>query len=191
VAVDPETVTLHATYRVGFIAPTPNSLSPGELYIELVPPDTAEDNTPRVWVGTPDASGFPGNIASLVPLGVELPPPLPVTAPVNVDIPAVMPLQASPGDTLNCTMGNWQGEPDTYTYQWQSDGADTGANAGADYTIPPTDAGKTITCVVTATNPRGSTQAPPSNPVAIPAARAAPAAAAAAHDEPKPKRHKD
>jgi hypothetical protein len=183
-SVDPETVTLMSIYRVGFLAPAPDSLAAGELYLEMAPP---EGGAPRVWVGTMDTAGFPGNIASLIPLDVELPPPLPPLPPSNTAIPYVGPEQAAPGDTLNCTMGEWEGEPDTYAYQWLSDGADTGATAGADYTIPPTDAGHQITCVVTATNARGSTTAPPSNPVPIPAARAAPPPA----ETEKPKRHRD
>ena len=82
--------------------------------------------------------------------------------PVNVDVPHVQ--QA--GDTLTCTMGNWQGEPTSYAYQWQLDGTDiTGGTA----TLPvvAADAGSTATCVVTATNASGSTAAPPSNALVV------------------------
>jgi hypothetical protein len=64
-------------------------------------------------------------------------------------------------------MGNWDGEPDSYTYAWHSDGVANGAT-GADYTITPEDAGHTLACVVTATNALGSTTAPMSNGIAIP-----------------------
>jgi hypothetical protein len=99
--------------------------------------------------------------------------------PVNVDVPVILPDAAAVGDTLTCTMGNWdgmQGEPADYAYQWLADGIDTSAT-GPTYAIPPGDAGHSITCVVTATNMAGSTAAPPSNPVAIPAATTAAAAA--------------
>ncbi len=187
-AVDPETVTLMSTYRIGFLAPAPNSLAAGELYIEMAPP---EGGAPRVWVGTMQDPNFPGGIASLVPPGVELPPPLPATAPTNTAVPYVSPEgTASPGDALNCTMGEWEameGDQATYEYDWQRDAASIGALAGADYTVTPADAGCTLTCVVTATNLRGSTAAPPSNPVAIAAARAA----KTEESEPRSKRHKD
>lgn len=93
------------------------------------------------------------------------------------DVPAQLPPQnndvpyvggaAEVGGTLTCTMGNWTGEPDSYTYAWQSDGAPNTA-IGDTYIVAPGDAGHSITCVVTATNAHGSTAAPPSNAVAIP-----------------------
>jgi len=98
--------------------------------------------------------------------------PAPVEAPTNVDVPAVIG-DPSVGSTLSCTMGNWTGTPDSYSYQWkQDDTVDVGSGA-SDYTIVAGDAGHSLTCVVTATNSAGSTTAPPSNAVAVPAARAA------------------
>jgi hypothetical protein len=96
----------------------------------------------------------------------------PATAPpVNADVPAVtrngaVTASAAVGDTLNCTMGNWQNEPTSYAYAWKSDGA-TDLGAGQDYVVAATDAGHSITCVVTAINALGSTAAPPSNAVSI------------------------
>jgi hypothetical protein len=86
--------------------------------------------------------------------------------PTNRDVPLVY--HASSPDVLNCTMGNWDGEPTEYAYAWHSDGVANGAT-GADHTIEPEDAGHTLACVVTATNALGSTAAPMSNGVAIPA----------------------
>ena len=71
------------------------------------------------------------------------------------------------GGTLNCTMGNWSGEPSAYSYAWQASGTAVGTDA-ADYTVTATDSGKSIVCIVTATNANGATAAPPSNAVAIP-----------------------
>jgi hypothetical protein len=82
--------------------------------------------------------------------------------PVNVDVPHV----TQAGDTLNCTMGNWQNTPTGYAYQWKLDGADVGTDA-ANHTVNAGDAGKTATCVVTATNAIGSTAAPPSVGVVV------------------------
>ena len=83
-------------------------------------------------------------------------------APVNVDVPHV----TQAGGTLNCTMGNWQGEPTGYAYAWTIDGAAAGTNA-ADYAVQAGDVGKSAVCVVTATNAVGSTAAPPSTPVIV------------------------
>jgi hypothetical protein len=78
-------------------------------------------------------------------------------APVNVDVPVV----TQEDVLLNCTMGNWSGEPTSYAYQWQIDGADAGTGEST-YVTTADDVGKTATCVVTATNAAGSTAAPPS-----------------------------
>jgi len=94
--------------------------------------------------------------------------PGPLAAPRNVDVPYVSG-DATVGGSLNCTMGNWDGEPTGYVWQWNSGGANV-AGAGDTYVIAAGDAGQSITCIVTATNDAGSTEAPPSNAVAIPAA---------------------
>jgi len=85
--------------------------------------------------------------------------------PVNRDIPMISGT-GSVAATLNCTMGNWDGEPTSYAYQWQANGAPVGTGT-ASYTTTAGDAGKSIVCVVTATNAAGSTAAPPSNAIAI------------------------
>jgi hypothetical protein len=106
---------------------------------------------------------------------------LQVNPPSVVDVPAVMPLEATVGTALTCTMGNWTGEPSEYLYSWTSNGVEVGT--GASYTAAAGDAGHSLACVVTATNNVGSTTASPSNAVTVAtAARAAPAHAAPAHD---------
>lgn len=89
----------------------------------------------------------------------DLPPQAP---PVNVDVPHV--LQDS--DTLTCTMGNWEGEPTAYEYQWIRDD-DTVIGTGASYLVTPDDIGTTVVCIVTASNAAGATEAPPSNGVVV------------------------
>jgi hypothetical protein len=84
------------------------------------------------------------------------------TAPANTAVPAV----TQAGDTLSCTMGTWSGEPTSYGYQWKVDGAVVGTDQ-ATHTVTAADAGKTATCIVTATNAHGSTAAPPSADVTI------------------------
>jgi hypothetical protein len=100
--------------------------------------------------------------------------------PVNTAIPAVMPMTANVGDALTCTMGEWTGEPDSYTYSWRHAGDPAEIGTGDTYTTVAGDAGTSVQCVVTATNSAGSAAAPPSNAVEVPtAARAASAARAA------------
>jgi hypothetical protein len=92
----------------------------------------------------------------------------PLAAPRNVDVP-YLGGDGTVGATLSATMGNWNGEPTGYAYAWKSDGADV---TGTDntYVVAASDAGHSITCVVTASNDAGSTAAPPSNAVAVAAA---------------------
>lgn len=87
------------------------------------------------------------------------PPPVP---PVNVTVPAVI----QSAFTLSCTMGEWTGEPTSYSYQWALDGSDVGTDS-AMYAVQDADVGKSATCVVTATNAGGSGTAPASNAVII------------------------
>ena len=87
-------------------------------------------------------------------------------APSNVDVPNLSG-NGAVGETLTCTMGNWQGEPTGYAYDWKSDGTAIGGASGNTYVVAADDAGKSITCVVTATNAGGSTEASPSNAVQV------------------------
>ena len=82
--------------------------------------------------------------------------------PTVVDVPLVM----QDGNTLTCTMGNWNGDPDSYAYSWHNDGVSNGAT-DATYAVQPDDTGHSLACVVTATNALGSTSAPMSNAILI------------------------
>jgi hypothetical protein len=93
-----------------------------------------------------------------------------VAPPSNVNIP-MLSGAAEVGGTLTCTMGNWQGEPDSYAYQFKSDSADVSGTDNTYVTVAG-DAGKSITCVVTATNAGGATAAPPSNAILVTGAAA-------------------
>ena len=96
-----------------------------------------------------------------------LPPPVATDPPVNVDAPhAYGPSgdTAVVGDTLTCTMGNWdnmQTEPHSYAYEWirmtPSDfiQEDTGVTT-PDYTLTAADDGFILFCYLTATNAIGS-----------------------------------
>ena len=84
-----------------------------------------------------------------------VPPPV-VEPPVNVDVPYVAG-DGTVGETLTCTMGNWENEPTSYEYQWMANGI-TVSTAGDSYVIAEADAGKDVTCMVTASNAAGSVQ---------------------------------
>jgi hypothetical protein len=99
--------------------------------------------------------------------------------PVNTAVPAVMPQTANVGDALTCTMGEWTGEPDSYTYSWRHAGDPAEIATGDSYTTVAGDAGTSVQCVVTATNSAGSTAASASNAVAVPTAARAGVADAA------------
>ena len=85
---------------------------------------------------------------------VDAPPTEP---PTNVDVPHV----SQEGAVLSCTMGNWTGTPDSYSYSWTINENAAGTDA-ATYDVQAGDIGGTAVCVVTATNVAGSTAAPPS-----------------------------
>ena len=147
-AVDLETVTLISTYRVGFLPPKSGSLAAGEIYIEIASPDAPA--APRLWLGTPKYTEASGDIALVIPAN---------SAPINLAVPHVY----QEGAQMVCTMGEWVGEPTEYHYLWQLDGADAGIDDARYDIMDPDDVGKTMTCVVSATNANGSADAPPSN----------------------------
>jgi hypothetical protein len=94
----------------------------------------------------------------------ETPEPPALDPPVNVDVPHAYgpgadPSTAKVGEVVTVTMGNWENEPDTYSYLWKrfSDGH---ANAIAGetnptYTAREADANKQVYCTVLAGNEAG------------------------------------
>ena len=98
----------------------------------------------------------------LADLGVTGDAPPPANPPTNLAVPAV----TQAGAVLTSTMGEWDGTPTSYSYQWNMDGAPIGTDAST-YDVLPADVGLTATCVVTATHAAGSTAAPPSVGVVV------------------------
>jgi hypothetical protein len=89
-----------------------------------------------------------------------------VVAPVNTVAPVISGT-ARVGQTLSTTNGTFTGTaPLVYTYQWKRDGVSIGGATIGTYLLVVADAGKTITCAVTATNAAGSASAT-SNGLAI------------------------
>jgi hypothetical protein len=87
-------------------------------------------------------------------------PPRILVDPAVTGTPAV-------GQTLTCTTGTWTGSPSGYAYQWFASGVVIAGATAATRVVAAGDAGKTLVCMVTATNAAGTGQSP-SNGVAIP-----------------------
>lgn len=86
-------------------------------------------------------------------------------APVN-NAPPTISGTASPGETLTCNDGSWNGA-NGFTYAWQRDGSQVAT--GKTFNVTNADLGSSLTCSVTATNSGGSTTAF-SDPVTVTAA---------------------
>jgi len=85
-----------------------------------------------------------------------------IAPPTVIDAPLIW----QEGTTLNCTLGNWYGSPNSRTYQWKIDGVNVGTSV-ATYTRVVGDVGKTATCVMTATNVAGTSAPVTSNALVV------------------------
>jgi hypothetical protein len=108
------------------------------------------------------AAFLPEHAQELIELGVAVEGGGVDDPPVNLAAPYV----TQDGALINCTMGEWAGSPSSYAYAWTSDGVAVG-DGTTPYLFTVGDVGKTIICLVTATNPAGSTEAPPSNELVV------------------------
>ncbi len=79
-----------------------------------------------------------------------------LSAPANTTLPSISGT-AQVGQQLVCSQGTWGSDPTTFTYQWRRDGQAIAGATSQIHTLTADDAGKTLTCEVTATNPAGST----------------------------------
>jgi hypothetical protein len=128
------------------------------------PPERARSNAPPISSKATRMTSLAAGILT----GNEATPPPPegggggATAPTNTTVPQV----TQSGTTLNCTQGEWSGEPTSYSYAWKLDDAAAGSDA-ATYDVQAGDVGKNATCTVTATNAAGSAAAPPSVGVVV------------------------
>ena len=123
---------------------------------------TASDvkHTVRVMVTAANVGGS-ASMSSPATSAVTTPPP---AAPANTALPTIAGT-ATEGQTLSATNGAWEGNPTSYTYQWQD--CDTSATnctaiAGATtatHKLTTSDVENTIRVVVTATNAGGATPA--------------------------------
>lgn len=79
-------------------------------------------------------------------------------APVNTVLPAISG-DAEVGATLTTTTGTWDNSPESYAYQWKSDGVAIDGETTSSYVVQAIDVGTNISVTVTATNAAGSTPA--------------------------------
>lgn len=86
----------------------------------------------------------------------------PVDPPTVIDVPFISQAAA----VLSCTLGNWNGEPTSRTYQWQVAGITVGTNQ-ATYTRVAGDVGKNAVCNMTATNGVGTSAPVTSNTIVV------------------------
>jgi hypothetical protein len=87
------------------------------------------------------------------------PTPEPSVGPVNTS-PPVISGKNDVGELFTVNDGTWTGiMPITFTYQWKRNGTNIIGETNSTYTTVLVDSGQTITCLVTATNILGSTNA--------------------------------
>jgi hypothetical protein len=91
--------------------------------------------------------------------GLTPPDPIVSDPPVNVDVPFIWQEE----QRMRCTMGNWENVPTHYDYQWMQDSALPIGPNGDTLPLLASNDGHSISCIVTATNAAGATEAPPSN----------------------------
>ena len=86
--------------------------------------------------------------------------------PVNLNAPTLTGSPV-PGGTLSCDPGEWS--DGAIAFSWRRDGAAVAGATDASYVVTDADAGRSVDCLVTATNADGSTSAP-SNAIFVPGA---------------------
>lgn len=100
----------------------------------------------------------------------------PILVPSNLTAPSITGTPAV-GSTLGCNPGTWAGSPTAFSFQWLRDGVPVTPQPGPVLVVTAADQGATFTCVVTAVNAGGSSQATASAGLKIPSAASPPTAA--------------
>lgn len=110
-------------------------------------------------------AGRGGNLAPLAMSNAITAELSKVLAPVNTTAPVVSGA-GTVGQTLSCTMGNWQYAPTSYAYQWLRNGNVIAGATASTRLLVAADSGTSVSCRVTATNAAGSTPVT-SNAIAV------------------------
>jgi hypothetical protein len=102
---------------------------------------------------------YPGYVPTPAPVATEpYDPDWFARPPINIVPPSLSYTTAWIGLAVSCISGEWLSAP-TFKYQWQADGEDILQAITSVHTVTLADVGKVLTCVVTATNEFGSTDA--------------------------------
>jgi hypothetical protein len=88
------------------------------------------------------------------------------TPPTVIDTPHVTGTGVV-GNVLSCTMGNWNGAPSSYAYQWLRNGTTIAGATASTYTLVAADSGTNVSCRVIATNAAGPSSPSVSNAIAV------------------------
>jgi IPT/TIG domain-containing protein len=127
----------------------------------LSPLDTATAGTSAVRV---QAGPTGGGASSALALAIApMPPPAPQAPPQAVPGPP-------PARAVSCVVGTWSPAPSAYAYRWLRGGIPIDGATGPSYRPTAADAGRTISCEVTATGAAGrgvARSAPIRLPVAV------------------------
>jgi hypothetical protein len=106
-----------------------------------------------------DIAGLPFPFNKLPPAFTDLEKEQPIPDPANTTPPTISG-KNNVGELFTVNDGTWVGtNPITYTYQWKRNGTNIIGETNSTYTTVLADSGQTITCLVTATNILGSTNA--------------------------------
>lgn len=106
--------------------------------------------TCTVTASNDDGPGTPATSAGTAEVAADPPP-----VPENTELPTVGGTEQV-DEVLSCAAGSWTNTPTSYAYQWEADGSPISGATSSTYTLTNAEAGKTITCVVTATNEGGA-----------------------------------
>ena len=82
-----------------------------------------------------------------------------ISAPANILVPSIHGANLTQGTTLTAGLGTWNNAPQSFTYQWERDGANIAGATNSTYLLASADATHKIQVAVTATNTTGSTTA--------------------------------
>jgi hypothetical protein len=74
--------------------------------------------------------------------------------PENTDLPRIIGTSHT-GETLTCNPGSWLSSPDSFAYEWRRNGSPISGATSSAFTLTEDEEGRSLTCVVTATNAGG------------------------------------
>jgi len=90
---------------------------------------------------------------------VSATPNIALSTPVNTSLPVISGTEIE-GETLSVTDGTWTGNPiPSYSYQWQRSNVDILGATTNTYVLTIDDVGETMSCIITATNSEGLSNA--------------------------------